>query len=78
MFDPDNYDKVDGEKNKYAQKADVEIADDIKDVVITIEDDYFTIDAVGVKSVLGFKLSLNMQAKIYNTSKTEIELPNVN
>ena len=77
MFDPDNYDKVDGEKNKYAQKADVEIAEDIKDVVITIEDDYFTIDAVGVKSILGFKLSLNMQAKVYNINKTEITLPDI-
>ena len=45
MLDPDNFEKVEGEKNKYAQKSDVNFAY-CKDVVITIENNSYTIEMV--------------------------------
>ena len=75
MFDPDNYDKVDGEKNKYAQKPDVVISEDFKNVVITIDDDYCIVETVYPVNIFGVELSVKMQAKIYNFGDVKLTLP---
>ena len=45
LVDPDNYEPVEGKKNTYRQKADVEF-EDCKNVTITIEKDSCTIELI--------------------------------
>ena len=72
LFNPDNYEKVKGEKNTYKQKSNVTF-DDYEDVKITIEDDSFTIEMKAISDGMTFGVKI----VISKIGEIELTLPNV-
>ena len=72
LINPDNYELVDGTKNVYHQKADVQFKN-FKDITITLEKDTCTIEMIAY--VEG--MALETQIIISNIGKVELELPKV-
>ncbi len=72
FFDPDNYEKVNGEKNSYRQKEDVAFAG-ASDVVITIGKNNYTLEMK--LSVSGVEMETTVV--LSNFGEVELTLPNV-
>ena len=72
LVDPDNYEPVEGKKNTYRQKADVEF-EDCKNVTITIEKDSCTIEMILYTS----GMALDTVIVISNIGKMDLTLPKV-
>ena len=72
LFNPDNYEKVEGEENTYKQMSDVTF-DDYEDVKITIEDDSCTIEMKAISDGMTFGVKI----VISKIGKIELTLPKV-
>lgn len=70
FFNPDNYEKVDGEKNTYKQKKGISF-DDFEDVVMTIEEDSCTMEMVSIEEGYDVKIVISKIGEI------ELTLPTV-
>ena len=72
LVDPDNYEPVEGKKNTYRQKADVEF-EDCKNVTITIEKDSCTIEMI----LYTDGMALETLIVISEIGKMDVKLPDV-
>ena len=72
LVDPDNYEPVEGKKNTYRQKADVEF-EDCKNVTITIEKDSCTIEMI----LYTDGMALETLIVISEIGKMDLTLPKV-
>ncbi len=69
LFNPDNYEKVDGEKNTYKQKKGISF-DDFEDVVMTIEEDSCTMEMVDIETGYDVKIVISKIGEIKLTLPT--------
>lgn len=72
LFNPENYDKVEGEENTYKQKSDVSF-DEYEDVKITITEDSCTIEMKATSEGIVFGLKM----VIHKLGEIELTLPEV-
>ena len=72
LVDPDNYEPVEGKKNTYRQKADVEF-EDCKNVTITIKKDSCTIEMI----LYTDGMALETLIVISEIGKMDVKLPDV-
>ena len=72
LFNPENYEEVEGEKNTYKQKSDVKF-DECENVKIKVEDESCTIEM----SVTSEGMTLNVKLVISEIGKIELKLPEV-
>ena len=72
LFNPDNYEKVNGEENTYKQKSDVTF-NDYEDVKITIEDNSCTIEMNAISDGMTFGVKI----VISKIGEVELTLPKV-
>ena len=78
IFNPENYDEVEGEENTYKQKADVEFTVyegvNVENVVITVNDDICTVSLT--VSIDGY--GVEAELVVSDVGSTSVELPSVN
>ncbi len=72
LFNPDNYEKVRGEKNTYKQKSDVTF-DYYEDVKITIEEDSCTIEMNAISDAM----TIGVKIVISKIGEVNLTLPKV-
>ncbi len=72
LFNPDNYEKVKGEKNTYKQKADVDL-ENFADVKIVFKDDTCTIEM----SSTAEGITMGVKFVFSNVGKVKLTLPEV-